>query len=45
MYDNVKRLYLTGRIDEYGFDNAVKFKWITEEQKEEIIASKPKEID
>lgn len=41
MYDLVKKLYLEGKIDEAtGLANAVKFGWITEEQKQEIIASK-----
>ena len=42
MYDTVKRLYLEGKIDETGLTRAVTFKWISEEQKQEIIDSKPK---
>lgn len=41
MYDVVKNCYLKGMIDvETGLTNAVKFGWITEEQKQEIINSK-----
>jgi hypothetical protein len=40
MYSMVKKLYLEGRIDETGLDNAVAKGWITEAQKVEIIAAK-----
>lgn len=40
MYERVKKLYLEERINEYGLDNAIKFGWITEEQKQEIMQSK-----
>lgn len=40
MYNTLKRLYLTGKINEIGLSNAVKKGWITEEQKQEIISSK-----
>ncbi|BAO04872.1 uncharacterized protein CBO05P1_153 [Clostridium botulinum B str. Osaka05] len=41
MYNIVRDIYLEGKIDiETGLANAVKFGWITEEQKEEIIQSK-----
>lgn len=36
MYDRLKRLYETGRIDSAGLQNAVDKGWITEAQKEEI---------
>ena len=40
MYNTLKRLYLTDKINGNGLSNAVKKGWITEEQKQEIIASK-----
>ncbi|MDQ0460879.1 XkdX family protein [Clostridium sardiniense] len=40
MYRWVKKLYLQGRADERELESAVKKNWITEEEKEEIIASK-----
>lgn len=40
MYERVKRLYLEERITEYGLDNAIRFSWITEEQKTEIMQGK-----
>ena len=43
MFAQMKRLYLNGKIDESGLDNAVKFGWITEEQKAEIMESKKDE--
>lgn len=41
MYEKVKKLYIEGRIDESGLDKAVKYGWITEEQKKEIMALRP----
>ena len=38
MYERVKRLYLDGSLTEAGLDRAVRLKWITEEQKAEIIS-------
>lgn len=44
MYDTVKRLFLTGKIDaETGLKNAVLFKWITEEERDAILAEKLQE--
>lgn len=40
MYNRLKRLYLAGQLTEAGLVNAVKRGWITQEQIEEIIASK-----
>ena len=40
MYERLKRLYQEGDLTEKGLDRAVKFGWITNEQKEEIVASK-----
>lgn len=40
MYDVVKSIYLKGKIDESGLDNAILRGWITEEQKMEIMESK-----
>lgn len=40
MYSIVKKIYLEGKIDDTGLDNAVTKGWITEEQKAEIIAAK-----
>lgn len=40
MYERVKRLYLEGSLDEAGLDRAVRLKWITEVQKQEIKALK-----
>lgn len=37
MYKIVLELYLEKRIDESGLDRAIKFRWITEEQKKEIM--------
>lgn len=36
MYDRLKRLYETGRIDSAGLQAAVDKGWITKAQKEEI---------
>lgn len=40
MYATVKRLYITGKIDESGLDNAIVRGWITSEEKKEIMAEK-----
>ena len=40
MYERIKRLYQEGRLSEAGVRNAAKKGLITEEQAEEIIASK-----
>lgn len=40
MYERVKRLYLDDAITEAGLDRAVRLKWITAEQKEEIISGR-----
>ena len=41
MYNQVKRLYLANKIDEKtGLKNAVRLKWITEEEKQELIELK-----
>lgn len=40
MYNTLKRLYIAGKINKNGLSNAAKKGWITEEQKQEIIASK-----
>lgn len=40
MYDNVKRLYIEGRLTDKGLDNAVTRGWVTTEQADEIIATK-----
>ena len=40
MYERLKRLYQAGELNEKGLDRAVKFGWITDEQKKEIIASR-----
>ena len=37
MYERLKRLYIEGKITEEGLTEAVKKKWITEEEKEMII--------
>jgi len=40
MFERLKKLFLSDKIDENGLDSAVKKGWITEEQKEEILNSK-----
>ena len=42
MYNRLKRLYQQGRLTEEALQTAVGREWITEDEKEEIIASKPK---
>lgn len=41
MYKRLKRLYHAGRLTEAALQNAVERGWITLEEKEEIIATKP----
>lgn len=43
MYYTLLRLYIEGRLTENGLTNAVSKTWITDEQKQEIIASKATE--
>mgnify|MGYP000712045885 CR=1 FL=1 len=38
MYETLKRLYDEGKLTEKGIRNAVKRRWITEKQAEEILA-------
>ena len=38
-FEKLKRLYLSGEINEAGLKRAVKFGWITEEEMKQIIAS------
>ena len=40
MYERLKRLYKEGRASEAMLQNAVKRGWITDEEMQEIIASK-----
>lgn len=40
MYERLKRLYQEGRASEAMLKNAVKIGWITDEEMQEIIASK-----
>lgn len=40
MYERLKRLYQEGRASEAMLKNAVKREWITDEEMQEIIASK-----
>lgn len=41
MFERVSRLFIEGRIDTNGLDRAVTFKWITEDEKKQIIENKP----
>lgn len=43
MYKRLKRLYQQGRLTDEALQTAVERCWITEDEKEEIIASKPKD--
>ena len=46
MYKRLKKLYLAGRLNDTGLENAVTRGWITEDQKAEIIeANAIAEID
>lgn len=36
MFETLKRLYTSGRLNDIGLQNAVSKKWITAEQAEEI---------
>ena len=40
MYERLKRLYVSGKLTVVGLDNAVIKGWITEVQKQEIMAEK-----
>lgn len=40
MRAKIEKLYLEGELTEKGLDNAVKKKWITAAEKEEIIEKK-----
>lgn len=40
MYNRLKKLYLAGRLNDAGLENAVTRGWITEGQKAEIIEAK-----
>lgn len=40
MYQTLKRLYLAGRLSDAGLSNAVKYGAISQEQADEIRASK-----
>lgn len=39
MFENIKRLFLEGKLSETGVKNAVEKKLITKEQSEEILKS------
>ena len=39
-YKRLKKLYLAGRLNDTGLENAVTRGWITEDQKAEIIEAK-----
>jgi hypothetical protein len=41
MYDYLLDFYINGRIDMTHLDNAVSKMWISPEEKQQIIASKP----
>lgn len=44
MYKRLKRLYQQGRLTDEALQTAVEIRgWITEDEKEKIIASKPKD--
>lgn len=40
MFERLKGLYLTGRLDDAGLDNAVTRGWITDQQAADIRAAK-----
>lgn len=40
MLERLKRLYAAGRLTETGLNNAKNKKWISEEEKQEILNSK-----
>lgn len=40
IYNRLKKLYLAGRLNDTGLENAVARGWITEDQKAEIIEAK-----
>ena len=37
-YERVRKLYREGKLTEAGLDKAVRLGWITEEQKQQILA-------
>jgi hypothetical protein len=39
MYSILKKMYVAGKLTETGLDNAIAKGWITEVEKEEILAS------
>lgn len=41
MFETLSRLWLEGRLPEIGLDRAIAKGWITQEQKEIIMAQKP----
>lgn len=43
MYNRLKKLYIAGRLNDAGLENAVTRGWITEDQKAEIIEAKKKQ--
>ena len=40
MFERLKRLYIAGKLTNTGLSNAVIKGWITEDQKQKIIAAK-----
>lgn len=42
MFERLKNLYVSGKLSAAGLSNAVIKGWITEEQRQEIIAAKKK---
>lgn len=42
MYSRLKRLYHAGRLTDEALQTAVERGWITEDERKEIIATKPK---
>lgn len=40
MFETLKRLYMSQKLTKSGLENAVKKKWITQDQYEEIIKYK-----
>ena len=42
MYERLKRLYVAGKLSDTGLSNAVIKGWITENQRQEIVAAKKK---
>ena len=42
MFDRLKNLYTSGKLDDEAIKKAKKLKWITKKQQDEILASKEK---